>query len=110
MSTPSRVLNRPIVRAFRTAPTGLFALAILIVLAVVAIVAPMLWSKRADTLHFTTTMKPPSWDHLLGTDQLGHDIFLRLLVAVRLSLELALESALIALVLGVTIGVTAALS
>jgi peptide/nickel transport system permease protein len=105
------LLNRPVIRAFRTAPSGLFGLAIVLTLAVVAIVAPELWAERADEQDFTIPGNQPStWDQPLGTDQVGRDVFLRLLVATRLSMQVALLSAALALSLGIVIGTTAALS
>jgi oligopeptide/dipeptide ABC transporter ATP-binding protein len=111
VSRASSLLNRPVLRAFRTAPSGLFGLLIVLTLAVVAAIAPEIWRVVADTQNFTVAgNQPPSWHHLLGTDQVGRDVFLRLLVATRLSLQVALTSAALALSLGIVIGTTAALS
>src|SRR5699024_6696868 len=46
----------------------------------------------------------PGWPHLLGTDQLGRDLGLRLLVGGQSSLLVAAGSALLGLVVGVAIG------
>ncbi len=49
----------------------------------------------------------PSAAHPFGTDALGRDILLRVLVATRLSLELALGATLVGVVVGVLLGVAA---
>lgn len=50
---------------------------------------------------------PPSWEHLLGTDELGRDYLTEILYAGQLSLSLALGVALMATAIGVFIGAVA---
>jgi peptide/nickel transport system permease protein len=50
---------------------------------------------------------PPSWDHLLGTDELGRDYLTEILYAGQLSLSLSLGVALMATAIGVFIGAVA---
>jgi peptide/nickel transport system permease protein len=47
----------------------------------------------------------PTWLHVLGTDDLGRDTFLRLVYGSRMSLLIAIFSALLGTLLGVTLGV-----
>jgi len=48
-----------------------------------------------------------SWDHVFGTDQLGHDILARVMVSVRPTLIIGGLASLIALVAGTTLGLVA---
>jgi len=57
----------PRTRAFFAAPSGIFAVVILALLAFFAAFGPMLFEDQATTLDFTQTRQGPSWDHLLGT-------------------------------------------
>jgi peptide/nickel transport system permease protein len=50
---------------------------------------------------------PPSANHLLGTDQVGRDVFSRLLHASRVSLSVGVSSALIAVTIGTVLGLLA---
>ena len=50
---------------------------------------------------------PPSWDHLLGTDELGRDYLTEILYAGQVSLSLAIGVALMATAIGVFIGAVA---
>jgi len=50
----------------------------------------------------------PSWNHLLGTTQLGQDVFSQLIWSTRLTLEVTLVVSLIATLISMIIGVTAA--
>jgi peptide/nickel transport system permease protein len=50
---------------------------------------------------------PPSLHHLLGTDELGRDLLLRLLAGGRVSLSVSIAAALASALIGTTIGITA---
>src|SRR3546814_6985321 len=52
-------------------------------------------------------LAPPSLDHFLGTDQLGRDVFSRVLVGGRIALLVALASIGAALTLGLALGLAA---
>jgi oligopeptide/dipeptide ABC transporter ATP-binding protein len=105
----SRFWNAPFFRAFRSAPSGVAGMVIILILINVVIFAPIFLSDRAERQDFSHVYEDPSWQFPLGTDSLGRDIFARLLVATRLSLQLAVVAAAIALAIGLTIGTFAAL-
>lgn len=52
-------------------------------------------------------LQPPSGSHWFGTDELGRDVFSRVLVAIQASMQVAVVSVAFAAVVGVTIGVIA---
>lgn len=52
-------------------------------------------------------MQYPSWEHIMGTDQYGRDLFTRVLYGGRVSLLVALLSTAISIVVGSVIGSTA---
>jgi oligopeptide/dipeptide ABC transporter ATP-binding protein len=76
----------------------------LLAILVLAAVAPTIWGAKADHVDPAAFLQGPSSSHLLGTDELGRDIFYRTLVAANLSIKLALLATLIAVVLGVSLG------
>lgn len=49
-------------------------------------------------------LEAPSWDHWFGTDQLGRDVFSRVVVATRLDLAIALAAVLLSFALGSLLG------
>ena len=73
-----------------------------------AVFAPLL-AHRVDPLaqNLGSTVWPPSWQHLAGTDKLGRDIFTRLLFGARLSVEIGFVSVGIALSVGTLLGLVA---
>ena len=56
------------------------------------------------TPNLLASLKPPSWDHLFGTEQLGRDIFSRVVHGASHSLYIATGATLIAVAVGIVIG------
>src|SRR5262249_14791163 len=83
---------------------ALVAVVALIILVLLAVVGPVLWSSAATRIDLTISGQPPSGAHPLGTDRLGRDILARTLTATRLSLELALIAAGLAAAIGFAFG------
>ncbi|SDU58051.1 dipeptide/oligopeptide/nickel ABC transporter permease/ATP-binding protein [Jiangella alkaliphila] len=92
-------------RAALRNPVGAVAAGLLAVLAVLAIVAPMIWGDAAEETDPAALSQGSTSEHLLGTDALGRDILLRVLVATRYSLGLALLATAICVGVGVLLGV-----
>jgi peptide/nickel transport system permease protein len=90
-------------------PVGAGAAALLAAVLLLALLAPLLWSARANAVHTDLITRGSSAAHWMGTDGLGRDIFFRVLVATRLSVELALLATVIGVVAGLLLG-TASLS
>jgi peptide/nickel transport system permease protein len=81
---------------------GLFALFLL-----AAVFGPVIAPYDPLATNTTLALKPPSAKHWFGTDQLGRDIFSRVLVATRLDLTIAFASVILAFLLGAVSGVAA---
>lgn len=79
-----------------------FVLLTLFVLA--AVLAPILTNYLRDTIDLMSIESRPSLKHLLGTDELGRDVFTRLLYGGRVSLGVALSATILQLLIGVTLG------
>lgn len=54
-------------------------------------------------------LSPPSWDHIMGTDSLGRDVFSRMLYGGRISLLVGVVSVAVAMVIGVLLGIASAM-
>jgi oligopeptide/dipeptide ABC transporter ATP-binding protein len=99
----AHIVRAHIVRTLRT-PTGLSAAALVGLVLLLAIFAPVLWSSQASTIDAAHILQAPSAQHWLGTNDLGQDVFYRVLVASRLSVELALAATAIGVACGVVLG------
>ena len=81
---------------------------LLIILAVVA--GPYVWRIPINDIDFTARLAGPSLKHPLGTDDLGQDLFARMLYGGRISIAVGLTAMLIAVSVGVVIGAVAGMS
>lgn len=94
-------------RAFLANRLALAGLVMLLLLVLGAIFAPILVPYSPTATDFSALQHPPSSQHWFGTDQLGRDIFSRVLYGARVSLAAGLISVLLALLLGGLIGLVA---
>ncbi|MFC7110178.1 ABC transporter permease [Nonomuraea rubra] len=85
-------------------PVGLAGLGLLVIVLSVAVLGPILWGERATVVDTGNLLAGPSAEHWIGTDNLGRDLFYRVLVATRLSILLALGATAISIVLGLVLG------
>ncbi|MFC9251876.1 dipeptide/oligopeptide/nickel ABC transporter permease/ATP-binding protein [Amycolatopsis thailandensis] len=90
-------------RVVRT-PLGLTATILMVVVLALAAFGPLLWGDAAEAVDTENILAAPSAEHWAGTDNLGRDILLRVLVAGRLSVLLALLAITITVVVGLILG------
>ncbi|MFN8636450.1 MAG: ABC transporter permease [Chloroflexota bacterium] len=104
-----RVVTRPgRVRYFlRRNPRVLIGGSVVVLLALVALLAPYIVPYDPIDVDPSQAMEAPSLKHWLGTDDLGRDVFSRVVMGSRVSLSVGLISVTIGLVLGVSIGLAA---
>ena len=81
--------------------------ALLVVLAAVALVAPLAAPYAPDAIDLASRRAAPSLAHWFGTDDLGRDVLSRALVGGRVSIAIGLLSALVAVSVGVAFGAVA---
>ncbi|MDQ0771919.1 peptide/nickel transport system permease protein [Streptomyces aurantiacus] len=86
-------------------PLGWCAAALLLLVLLLAVFGPLLWSGRADAIDTGRLLEGPSGRHWMGTDNLGRDVLFRVLVATRLSVALALLATVLGVVTGLLLGV-----
>lgn len=82
---------------------------ILIIITLLAIIAPFLSPFGYDEVFWDYVDSPPSFEsgHIFGTDQNGRDLFVRTLYGGRVSLMIGLVATLVSLVIGVAWGALA---
>ena len=94
---------REFARRYARNPPAVAGLAILIVIVVIALVAPLVYTHSAFAL-VGKPFQPPFGDYLFGTDQLGRDVTAEVLLGARTTLAIGLFATAIAVLVGMTIG------
>jgi peptide/nickel transport system permease protein len=89
-------------------PIGLVGMAIVATVVLVALVGPVLWAVDYSDQSFRRLL-PPSTANPMGTDNLGRDVFSRVIHGAQVSLQVAAIAVGVALVSGLLFGIVAAL-
>lgn len=88
-------------------PTSAFGLAVLALLILTAIFAPLIATHDPYVQALGNVLKPPGDGHLFGTDELGRDIFSRLVYGARITLTIIFLVSIVVGPIGLTIGTSA---
>ena len=114
MSTTAALTNRmsenSVLDRFMRHRLAVVSAAILLVLIVLALLAPLIETMLgidADAVDLLARYSPPSAAHPLGTDALGRDVLVRLLYGGRVSLFVGLTATITAAIIGTAIGLIA---
>jgi peptide/nickel transport system permease protein len=91
----------------RRNPRVLLGGVVVILLVLVAILAPVLAPYDPIEVDPGQSLERPSLQHLLGTDDLGRDVLSRVILGSRVSLSVGLISVSIGLIVGVSVGLAA---
>ncbi len=102
-SVPGAVLE-----FIRRQPVGTLGMAIVLVIAVAGLGAEWIAPYNPTSNDFAAMTEAPNWTHLLGTDQLGRDIFSRIVFGARTALIVGFSSAIVGGFAGLVLGVASA--
>ncbi len=80
---------------------------VVVLLALLAIAAPLFARHDPFGIDLINSLEPPSWQHWFGTDIQGRDVWARLVYGARVSLSVGVISQGIALTLGIILGLIA---
>ncbi|HEX5164672.1 MAG TPA: ABC transporter permease, partial [Thermomicrobiales bacterium] len=104
---PQRSEARRLLRAFLRQRLGVVGLAIIVLFTLMAIfasqIAPYSWREQSIRDRFQNA----STEHILGTDELGRDIFSRILYGARYSLVIGVSAVFVSFAIGAAIGMVA---
>jgi len=95
-------------RFARMAPLGAVAAVILLAMIFVAVFAPQIAPYGPLKTDYLATQKPPSSQHLLGTDHLGRDVLSRIIYGTRITLVVSIASVGLAVLIGLIWGIVSA--
>lgn len=90
----------------RHSPLTVFGLILIASLVFISIIPSSFlpYPKDLESVNFPSKLQPPSWQHLFGTDDMGRDVFTRVIYGSRISLSMSLIVVAIAMSIGVPLG------
>jgi len=94
-------------RSFRRSRVAVGAGVFLVVIGLLAILAPVVAPHSPDEIDLLNQLATPSIENPLGTDEIGRDVWARLLYGARVSLLVALTAMLIGVAIGTLVGALA---
>lgn len=92
-------------RLLASNPVTLLSAIVLTVILIVALFAPWIAPFGINEVNVANALQSPSGAHWFGTDELGRDVFSRVIVASQASLQVAFVSVAFAFIVGVPVGV-----
>lgn len=95
---------RRMLRQLRKRRLAMLGLAILVIEILAIALGPSLLPFDPIQVDVKSRLQPPSWTHLMGTDELGRDIFTRVLYGGQVSLFIGVSAVFLGLTIGVGLG------
>ncbi len=105
--SPARGARSDRRRRFLEYGSAVYSLFLILLILAICLLAPVLTPYGRDAIDLDRLLAGPSAEHALGTDELGRDVFTRLIYAGRFSVLVALCSVAIAVAIGIVMGATA---
>lgn len=106
LTTPTRARRRGLVARLRT-PGGILGVTLVSAVVLAGLLAPLLTSYAPTFQIRGSALQGPSAAHLLGTDDLGRDLWSRVLYGIRVDLAVGLLAVPLAAVVGALLGLVA---
>jgi peptide/nickel transport system permease protein len=105
--TPRVRSRRRALRRLGRRPMAVGGLAVATLFVLVALLAPLIAPFDPADTNFGAVLQGPSGSHIMGTDDLGRDVFSRVVFGARASLEAGVLATLLAMVVAVPLGLVA---
>jgi ABC-type dipeptide/oligopeptide/nickel transport system permease subunit len=105
LAAPRVSVVRRLGRIARDNPLGVFGLAVVLTLGICAVFAPVLAPYDPNAVGVGGQSLDPSLDHPFGTDDLGRDMFSRVIYGARISLTIGFLSVLFGTLVGGVLGI-----
>lgn len=104
-----RSLAGEVWRNYKKSPSAMVGLVVIVLILIAALYAQLAYDYNADIVrqNIKSRFLSPSSEHLLGTDQYGRDVLVRILYGAKYSLSVGIVSVAISCILGSTLGLIA---
>ncbi|WP_053959412.1 ABC transporter permease [Sulfobacillus thermosulfidooxidans] len=103
----TKVQSNRFIGRFKSHRPALLGLVLLTIVTLASILAPVIAPYPLNAPDLNALLAPPSFHHLMGTDDVGIDLFTEVLYGGRVSIAVGIFSAIVAITVGTAIGSTA---
>ena len=103
---PTRL--HPVLHFMVHQPLGAAGLAVIVIMALAAVFAPLITPYDPLTVDYTAMLAAPSWEHWIGTDSFGRDVLSRIIYGSRTALAVGFLASFLGCTGGAVIGVASA--
>ena len=93
-----------LLRMFKSNPLATISTIVIILIVLMAIMAPVIAPYQEAQQDLTARLQPPGPGHIFGTDELGRDLFTRILYGAQVSLVIGIIPSAISLAIGIVLG------
>jgi len=104
LARPSATFRQAAWRRLKKNKLAMIGLCTILLIFLLALIGPLLSSGSYSDQNLMQTNKPPSAEHWFGTDNLGRDLFIRVLYGARISLSIGVVASFLNLTIGVFYG------
>jgi peptide/nickel transport system permease protein len=104
---PARQFVHHLIYVLRGNPVTLLAFGLFLLIVLCAVFGPSLVPYNPLASEAGQALKPPSWAHWFGTDNVGRDVFSRVIVAARLDMLISISAVALSFVAGSVLGALA---
>jgi peptide/nickel transport system permease protein len=104
---PARSLWKDAWYTFTRDRLAMGGLVVLVVIVLAVLVGPYVYHGLPNEINFSRALEGPSFDHPMGTDDLGRDLLARVLNGGRISIAVGITAVILAIFVGTTIGAVA---
>lgn len=108
LSAPIPQRRNPVTEFIRKQPLGAISLVVIVVMMFAGMFSELVAPYDPLTIDFGSILVAPSWDHWMGTDAYGRDIFSRIIHGSRTALVIGFAASFIGSTLGAILGVASA--
>ncbi|MGA2764057.1 MAG: ABC transporter permease [Spirochaetia bacterium] len=92
------------IAGFKKRPAGLVGATIILLVVTLSILAPVITPYAPETPLTDDNRQPPSSKHIFGTDEIGMDIYTRIVWSARIDLGIGVLATLLSLLIGIPLG------
>lgn len=102
-----RSLRGDVWRQFRRHKGAVAGLILLAAIVLFSVVGPFVYTVSPFTTDIPNASLNPSWEHPMGTDNLGRDVMARMMIGGRISLAVGITAMIVGVIMGTTVGILA---